>query len=288
MKFSTSNHIVLDLCNIEGLPRNLSRLITNPDTNLNYPSFLSGLDEAKDLNPACAEEKDQKEAEVDPAQAASVQHAHAADGSEEQEPPEAEAEAPPAPEVAVRRRIKGKVRIDPHAEVPGLESRPSEAAPPPPEPSSGDAPKEPGVIPPALAKLHARLSKEVELYKLHVKHYHMSPTQFRKRTSQLALPDAVYEKYEKVCKGCTVCATPKQAPSRSRISGIRAVNFGDIIFVDHAELKFDKGTVVVLLILDAATHLLWAQAQQNAEEKHTLSCFREWIDQNNCAQNHCR
>ena len=40
MKSSTSNHIVLDLCNIEGLPRNLSRLITNPDTNLNYPSFL--------------------------------------------------------------------------------------------------------------------------------------------------------------------------------------------------------------------------------------------------------
>jgi hypothetical protein len=283
MKSSTSNHIVLDLCGIEGLPRNLSRIITNPDTNLNYPSFLSGVDDTQDSKPAHAAGADQEEKKVEPAHAEGTEHAHAAEDEEPgEEAPEAEEPAAPPAPVPVARRLRKKVRIAPDAEVPGLESNPSDAAPPPPKPSEGDATKEQGIIPPALARLHARLSKEVELYKLHVKHYRMSPTQFRKRTSQLALPDAVYEKYEKVCKGCSVCATPKQAPSRSRISGIRAVNFGDIIFVDHAELKFDKGTVVVLLILDAATHLLWAQAQTNAEEKHTLQCFREWIDQNNC------
>ena len=183
----------------------------------------------------------------------------------------------------VRRPIRTKTRVDPSSDMPGFESVPPVAAPTAPKPDEKDvATHGEGIIPPALARLHARLSKEVELYKLHVKHYHMTPSQFRKRTSQLALPDSVYEKYDKVCKGCNVCSTPRQAPSRSRITGIRAVNFGDIIFVDHAELKLDSGSVVVLLILDAATHLLWAQAQQSAAEPLTQQCLRDWFDQNNC------
>ena len=136
--------------------------------------------------------------------------------------------APAAPAPVIRRRQ----RVNPDGSVSELELPGSEpAVPPVPKPDTGAAEDPPDTItPPALAKLHKRLGKEVELYKLHVKHYHMSPTQFRKRTTQLALPDSVYEKYDKVCKGCTVCATPRQAPSRSRISGIRANNFGDIIF----------------------------------------------------------
>ena len=43
-----------------------------------------------------------------------------------------------------------------------------------------------------------RLDDKVELYKLHVKHCRMSPTQFRRRTSMLNLPDGIYEKYEEV------------------------------------------------------------------------------------------
>ena len=34
------------------------------------------------------------------------------------------------------------------------------------------------LVPPALRRLHQRLMKDVELYKLHIKHYHMSPKQF--------------------------------------------------------------------------------------------------------------
>ena len=40
---------------------------------------------------------------------------------------------------------------------------------------------------PAYRKMLQRLEDKVELYKLHVKHYHMSPTQFRRRVSMLKL-----------------------------------------------------------------------------------------------------
>ena len=237
VKSAHSNHLVLDLCTIEGLPSNLPRIVQNPDTNLQYPSFVAG---------------------------------------------EADESAQAAPAEQPKRRKK--VRLNPDEAEPELDAAPEAPAQPESEPpeDAGEEESAGGTVPRALAKLHKRLGREVELYKLHVKHYHMSLSQFKKRAAQLALPDSIYEKYDKVCKGCTVCATPRQAPSRSRISGIRANNFGDIIFVDHTEIKFESGSLVVLLILDAATHLLWAHAQPNLEEKHTLQSLRDWIDQNNC------
>ena len=38
---------------------------------------------------------------------------------------------------------------------------------------------------PAYKKMLRKLEDSVELYKLHAKHYHMTPTQFRRRTSML-------------------------------------------------------------------------------------------------------
>ena len=60
---------------------------------------------------------------------------------------------------------------------------------------------------PAYKKMLRKLEDSVELYKLHVNHYHMPPTQFRRRTSMLGLPDSVYEKYEDMCNKCRVCST---------------------------------------------------------------------------------
>ena len=88
---------------------------------------------------------------------------------------------------------------------------------------------------PAYRRLLERLRNEVELYKLHVKQYRMSSTQFRRRTSMLGLPDEIYEKYDKLVKGCRICNTSVLSPPRARISGLRADSFGDLIFVDHAE-----------------------------------------------------
>ena len=135
---------------------------------------------------------------------------------------------------------------------------------------------------PAYRKMIKRLDDKVELYKLHVKHYHMSPTQFRRRTSMLNLPDRIYEKYEDVFNKCRVCSMSVAPPPRAKISGIRASVFGDVIFVDHCEIELKKKKYVVLLVLDGATNFLWATAQNSLDKKETLVHLREWNEQNNC------
>ena len=135
---------------------------------------------------------------------------------------------------------------------------------------------------PAYRKMIKRLDDKVELYKLHVKHYHMSPTQFRRRTSMLNLPGRIYEKYEDVFNKCRVCSMSVAPPPRAKISGIRASVFGDVVFVDHCEIELKKKKYVVLLVLDGATNLLWATAQNSLDKKETLTHLRSWNEQNNC------
>ena len=135
---------------------------------------------------------------------------------------------------------------------------------------------------PAYRKMIKRLDDKVELYKLHVKHYHMSPTQFRRRTSMLNLPERIYEKYEDVFNKCRVCSMSVAPPPRAKISGIRASVFGDVVFVDHCEIELKKKKYVVLLVLDGATNLLWATAQNSLENKEILTHLRSWNEQNNC------
>ena len=135
---------------------------------------------------------------------------------------------------------------------------------------------------PAYRKMIKRLDDKVELYKLHVKHYHMSPTQFRRRTSMLNLPERIYEKCEDVFNKCRVCSMSVAPPPRAKISGIRASVFGDVIFVDHCEIELKKKKYVVLLVLDGATNLLWATAQNSLDKKETLTHLRSWNEQNNC------
>jgi len=135
---------------------------------------------------------------------------------------------------------------------------------------------------PAYKKMLKKLEDSVELYKLHVKHYHMSPTQFRRRTSMLGLPDSAYEKYEDMYNKCRVCSTSIAPPPRDRVSGIRATNFGDVIFVDHAEIQLRKSKYVVLLVLDGASNLLWVTAQSSLSNKETIQALRLWIDETHC------
>ena len=137
-------------------------------------------------------------------------------------------------------------------------------------------------ITPVYKKMLRRLQDSVELYKLHVKHYHMSPTQFRRRTSMLGLPDSVYQKYEDVCHKCCVCSTSIAPPPRARVSGIRASIFGDVIFVGHAEILLRTNKYMVLLVLDGAINLLWTTAQSSLNNKETIQALRLWTDEDNC------
>ena len=122
-----------------------------------------------------------------------------------------------------------------------------------------------------------------ELYKLHIKHYHMTPTQFRRRTSELALPEHVYKLFEQVCLECPECLRVARPVARSKASGLRAEKFGDLIFVDHCELKLPSGQKFpCLLVLDGATSLLWAHAQLDLQATTTQTHLRSWMSQMNC------
>ena len=66
------------------------------------------------------------------------------------------------------------------------------------------------------------------------------------------------------------------------MSGIRAQNFGDLIFVDHGTVTFRKKEVLFLLVLDAATSKTWVAAQHNKDDVETQAKLREWMHDHNC------
>ena len=86
----------------------------------------------------------------------------------------------------------------------------------------------------------------------------------------------------KVVKGCKLCGTSVQDLPRARISGRRASEFGDVIFVDQQEIQFRTAKYLVLSVLDGATNLLWATAQKTLLPEETISALRLWIEENNC------
>ena len=55
-------------------------------------------------------------------------------------------------------------------------------------------PKEPSAT---MLNIHTRLRNLAELLKLHFQRYHMSPAQFRHRTSNLRLPEDIHELYKR-------------------------------------------------------------------------------------------
>ena len=134
-----------------------------------------------------------------------------------------------------------------------------------------------GLVPPPLVKFHQRLSKRTELLKLHLKHYHMSTAQFRRRTSELYLPEGVYRLYDGVVKDCEICQKTKPAPPRSRFSGVRAKDFGDVVFMDHCEIKHMTKKHQLFLVLHGATSLLWGATQQEGTQPVTQDLCREWM-----------
>ena len=83
-------------------------------------------------------------------------------------------------------------------------------------PSAEDA------LPANLRKLHEKLKDNAELLKLHLKHYHMSTAQFRRRTSALKIPEIIYQQYDEIVKKCRTCMENSAAPVRARVRVPRA------------------------------------------------------------------
>ena len=72
---------------------------------------------------------------------------------------------------------------------------------------------------------------------MHLKHYHMSLKSFKYRTSELRLPQEIYDKYEEVVQKCEHCNLKHTKTSRSQLSGLSARTFGDLLCLDHAEVN---------------------------------------------------
>ena len=71
----------------------------------------------------------------------------------------------------------------------------------------------------ALRSIINKLSDVRNLKDLHLKHYHMSSAQFKKRITHLDTPGMVYDLYQHVVKTCPFCNSTKPRPDRSRVSG---------------------------------------------------------------------
>ena len=81
----------------------------------------------------------------------------------------------------------------------------------------------------------------------------MSTAQFKKKTTHLDIPGRVYDLYQHVVKTCPFCNLTKPRPDRSRVSGLRAEEFGELIFLDHGSTNIVDKTFGFLIVLNGAT-----------------------------------
>ena len=67
-----------------------------------------------------------------------------------------------------------------------------------------------------LRNIANKMFYESNMRDLHLKHYHMSTAQFKKRTTHLDIPGNFYDLYQHVVKTCPFCNSIKPRPERSR------------------------------------------------------------------------
>ena len=97
----------------------------------------------------------------------------------------------------------------------------------------------------------------------------MSGEQFKRRTHALHLPKEIYP-----------CQKAAIAPSRSRTSGLRAEQFGELTFIDHCQVFLGTGERInVLVILDGPTTLLTTEVVERTAEESNMSLLRNYFDQ---------
>ena len=129
----------------------------------------------------------------------------------------------------------------------------------------------------ALLNIINRLLDERNLRDLHLKHYHMSTSQFKKRTTYLDLTGKVYDLHQHVVTTCPFCNSTKPRPDRSRVSGLWAEEVGDLIFLDHGSTKIGHKTDGLLIVLDGETSHLTAYPCESTS-LHQKSFPNFWTD----------
>ena len=148
-------------------------------------------------------------------------------------------------------------------------------APAIPEPQVGD-------LPLTIRRTHAELRDKVEPQKLHLKQYHMAPAQLKRRAHALRGLQDILKNYEEVCGRCEVCSSIAPPPAGSRISGLRAQEFGEHLFREHTKVHVQGQTGMIFIVLDGATNLLWARAQPDEGNETILQALRDWMGHYQC------
>ena len=130
----------------------------------------------------------------------------------------------------------------------------------------------------ALQNIVNKLSDVGNLKDFHLKHYHMSSAQLKKRTTHLDIPGKVYDLYQHVVETCSFNNSTKQKPDRSRVSGLRADECGDLIFLDHGSTIIGDQTFGLLIVLDGATSHLTACPCKSTSPSEIIFELHEWMD----------
>ena len=79
-------------------------------------------------------------------------------------------------------------------------------------------------------------------------------------------------------KTCPFCNSIKPRPERSRVSGLRAEEFGDLIFLDHGSAKIGDKTFGYLIVLNGATSHLTAYPCKSTSSSEVIAKLHEWMD----------
>ena len=130
----------------------------------------------------------------------------------------------------------------------------------------------------ALRNIINKLSDERNVKDLDLKHYHMSTAQLNNRSTHLDSPGNFYDLFQHVVKTCPFCNSTKPRPERSRVNGLRAEEFGDLIFSDHGSAKIEDKTFGFMIVLDGATSHLTANPCKSTSPSEVISKLHEWTD----------
>ena len=76
-------------------------------------------------------------------------------------------------------------------------------------------------------------------------------------------------------KSCESCQPFAKGPQHSHVSGIRALNFGDVWFIDHTDIRVDDKLFTVLIVIDGASNYLAAFPQKDSQGNTTLEVMEQ-------------
>ena len=73
-------------------------------------------------------------------------------------------------------------------------------------------------------------------------------------------------------------ASKTKAPvERRKVTGLRADNFEDVVFIGHADVNIRGETYYVLIVVDGATTFVTAFGPRTKASHETVQCLTEWM-----------